>query len=64
MTYEYICKNCGLQFEAEQKITEEPLIHCEKCGHNSLKRLINQQSGFILKGSGWYRDGYGNVGKG
>ncbi len=54
--YEYECKNCGERFEVWQKITEEPLKVCEKCG-GELVRLISQTS-FILKGTGWYVTDY------
>jgi len=59
VTYDYECKTCGYCFEAEQKITEAPLKKCvrESCG-GDVKRLIHA-SGFVLKGTGWYRDGYG-----
>lgn len=55
-TYEYECTTCGNQFEREQKITEEPLKDCPKCG-NSVKRVISGSS-FVLKGSGWYITDY------
>ena len=62
--YEYKCEKCGEEFEAIQRITEEPLETCpkEKCpkkkhGKGELKKLISQTS-FSLKGGGWYKDGY------
>lgn len=54
--YEYECKNCKSKLEVWQKITEEPLKTCEKCG-GELVKLISE-SGFILKGSGWYVTDY------
>ena len=55
-TYEYLCEDCGYQFDVVQRITEEPLTECPKCkGH--VKRLINCTN-FLLKGDGWYRSGY------
>ncbi|MFN3920856.1 MAG: FmdB family zinc ribbon protein [Caldimicrobium sp.] len=54
--YEYECLKCGYHFEIWQKITEEPLKICDKCG-GDLIRLIGQ-TGFILKGSGWYVTDY------
>ncbi len=54
--YEYECLNCGNRMEVWQKITEEPLKRCEKCG-GELKRLIGP-TGFILKGTGWYVTDY------
>jgi putative FmdB family regulatory protein len=58
MTYEYQCSACGHEWEAEQPITAKPLKKCPVCKHNSAKRLISGGSGFILKGGGWYADGY------
>lgn len=58
MTYEYACKNCGHEWEAKQKITDEPLKTCPKCGKDEAKRLISGGTGFTLQGSGWARDNY------
>ena len=55
--YEYACGKCGHEFEAEQRITEDPLKTCPKCRSRKLKRLISQTS-FVLKGGGWYADLY------
>ncbi|RKX59773.1 MAG: zinc ribbon domain-containing protein [Thermodesulfobacteriota bacterium] len=54
--YEYECQKCGARFEVWQKITDEPLKTCEKCGGPLLK-LISESS-FILKGTGWYVTDY------
>lgn len=60
MTYEYACSACGNEWEAEQSIREAPLKKCPKCGKNQAKRMISRGAGFILKGGGWYADGYGS----
>ena len=54
--YEYECKSCGKHFELWQKITDEPLKVCKKCGGELIK-LISESS-FILKGTGWYVTDY------
>ena len=59
MTYEYLCTACGHQWEAEQRISADPLKKCPKCNQESAKRLVSGGMGFILKGGGWYADGYG-----
>lgn len=56
--YEYACANCGHELEARQRISEDPLKTCPKCGNEALERLVSMSS-FSLKGSGWYADGYG-----
>jgi putative FmdB family regulatory protein len=47
--------------ELEQRISEAPLKKCPKCGKQKLRRLITGGN-FILKGGGWYADGYGASG--
>jgi len=58
--YEYLCAKCEHEFEREQRITEDPVKTCPKCRSRRVKRLISQTS-FVLKGSGWYADGYGST---
>jgi len=57
-TYDYICENCGHQFEHFQSITAKPLRQCPKCRKRKLKRLIGIGSGVIFKGSGFYQTDY------
>jgi putative FmdB family regulatory protein len=56
LTYEYQCKNCNHHFEAEQRISDQPLKECPEC-KGEVQRLISNGN-FILQGDGWYRDGY------
>ena len=60
MTYEYACEACGHQWEAEQSIKDPALKKCASCGKNKAKRLVSGGTGFLLKGGGWYADGYGS----
>ena len=55
--YEYLCSACESEFEKEQRITDESISECPKCGSSEVKRLISQTS-FQLKGSGWYKTDY------
>ena len=57
-TYSYQCEACEREFEKEQRISEEALKKCPSCGKLKLRRLITSGN-FILKGGGWYSDGYG-----
>jgi putative FmdB family regulatory protein len=58
--YEYECLQCQEVIEAVQKISDEPLSTCPSCA-GELKKLISNSS-FLLKGGGWYADGYSNAG--
>src|SRR5882672_11528345 len=59
-TYDYLCTSCQHAWELEQRIVEDPVKKCPKCGKNTAKRQISSGAGFILKGGGWYADGYGS----
>ena len=48
--YDYQCAACGAMFEVEQRISDEPLKVCEKCGKEELRRLISSGVGVINKG--------------
>lgn len=56
-TYDYSCDNCGHSFERVQRITENPIKKCPKCGKLKARRMIGG-GGFILKGGGWESDLY------
>ena len=59
-TYDYICDNCGHEFETYQSMKDDKLTVCPNCGKDSLKRLIGSGSGLIFKGSGFYLTDYKN----
>ena len=61
-TYEYICENCGHEFEHFQSMKAGLLRKCPKCGKNKLKRLIGAGAGVIFKGSGFYATDYRSEG--
>ncbi len=54
--YEYICKDCGKEFEALQKFSEKPLRKCVHCSGKAERKI--SASAFHLKGSGWYKTDY------
>jgi putative FmdB family regulatory protein len=59
-TYSYLCDACNRGFEVEQRISDPPLKKCPKCGKSKARRMISNSGNFILKGGGWYSDGYGS----
>lgn len=56
--YTYYCKHCEREFEASQRISEPRGADCPHCQRRSDNRLIAGGTGFTLRGSGWYKDGY------
>ncbi|HVP35390.1 MAG TPA: zinc ribbon domain-containing protein [Terriglobales bacterium] len=56
-TYEYKCRKCSFAFERFQKMTDEPVKTCPKCG-GEVERLISAGGGLIFKGSGFYSTDY------
>jgi putative FmdB family regulatory protein len=62
-TYEYVCSDCDNHWEEVQKISENPIEVCPKCGKSTAKRQISGGN-FILKGGGWYADLYSSTPKG
>ena len=50
--YAYRCNDCGHEFEARQRMIEDPLKECPTCG-GEVRRVINQV-GVVFKGSGFY----------
>jgi putative FmdB family regulatory protein len=51
--YEYVCSDCGHEFETLQKMSDAPLRDCPACEKQGLKKKISAP-GFRLSGSGWY----------
>src|SRR6478752_5814377 len=61
-TYDYACENCGHKWDVEQRMSEDPIRKCPKCGKLKAKRQITGGN-FILKGGGWYSDLYSSSSK-
>ncbi|HSG98722.1 MAG TPA: zinc ribbon domain-containing protein [candidate division Zixibacteria bacterium] len=56
-TYQYICVDCGHEFEEFQSMTEDPLDKCPQCG-GAAQRRISGGAGLLFKGSGFYTTDY------
>ena len=57
MIYSYKCTKCDHEFDREHSVLDVDDTKCEKCGEDS-SRIISVPPAFILKGSGWAKDGY------
>ena len=51
--YAYACAKCEHEFDALQKMSDDPLVECPACGEPALRKLLSAPK-FRLKGSGWY----------
>ena len=60
--YEYACSACEASHEALQKISDEPLTLCPKCGKDTLKKKVSAAA-FRLKGGGWYETDFKKSGQ-
>lgn len=58
--YEYLCSQCNERHEIIQKISDDPLTHCPKCG-GEMKKLISSPA-IQFKGSGFYKTDYASSG--
>ncbi|MEC9408556.1 MAG: zinc ribbon domain-containing protein [Pseudomonadota bacterium] len=60
--YEYICRDCGHELEALQRLSDDPLSDCPACETASLQKKVSA-AGFRLKGGGWYETDFKSGGK-
>ncbi len=51
--YAYRCENCGVQFDRQQKFSDQPLTWCPECNKKSLRKVYTPV-GIVFKGSGFY----------
>jgi putative FmdB family regulatory protein len=51
--YTYRCESCGVQFERQQKFSDQPLTWCPECSKKSLRKVYTPV-GIVFKGSGFY----------
>ena len=57
--YEYKCNKCNCLWEEIQKFSDPVLTLCKGCEEEGgVHKLIPGQMNFILRGEGWYKDGY------
>ncbi|MDX1469591.1 MAG: FmdB family zinc ribbon protein [Acidimicrobiia bacterium] len=51
-TYEYVCKQCGENFDVFQSFSDKPLKKHDACG-GELKKVFHAR-GIVFRGSGFY----------
>ncbi|MDZ7840502.1 MAG: FmdB family zinc ribbon protein [Gammaproteobacteria bacterium] len=61
--YPYVCTACGHEFDALQKISDDPLTECPECGEATLRKRLAAPA-FQLKGTGWYETDFKHGSKG
>jgi putative FmdB family regulatory protein len=60
-TYEYRCRDCGHTFDIVQKMSDDALTHCPKCGGDL--RKVFAPPAISFKGSGFYATDHGKKSK-
>lgn len=60
--YEFVCADCGHEFESLQRLNDAPPANCPKCSGGSISKKISA-AGFRLKGGGWYETDFKNKSK-
>jgi putative FmdB family regulatory protein len=60
-TYDYRCPQCGHEYEAFQKISDQTRAKCPGCGTRG-ERRITGGAGIHFKGSGFYITDYQRAG--
>ncbi|TMK60576.1 MAG: FmdB family transcriptional regulator [Actinobacteria bacterium] len=61
-TYGYTCRDCGHSFDIVQKMTEDTLTICPRCGGRL--RKVFAAPAIAFKGSGFYATDHGKGSKG
>jgi putative FmdB family regulatory protein len=57
-TYDYLCDDCGHEFELFQSISDTVKRKCPECGKLKLRRLFGTGAAVVFKGSGFYQTDY------
>jgi putative FmdB family regulatory protein len=52
-TYQYLCTECGHEFEVVQSFSDDAISTCEKC-QGAVRKVYNSV-GIVFKGSGFYK---------
>lgn len=56
--YEYRCPDCQHEFDAMQRMSDDPIGVCPECGSTNVARVLSAPA-IHFKGSGFYNTDYG-----
>lgn len=56
--YDFRCPVCHVELEVMQSYADPPPACPSECGERMI-RQVPRGTGFVLSGSGWYKDHYG-----
>ncbi len=56
--YSYRCTQCQKEYEYFHSSSEDKIPTCPHCGCQYAKKLVSKNTSHILKGKGWFKDGY------
>ncbi len=56
--YEYRCPDCQHEFDAMQRMSDDPIGVCPACGSTNVARVLSAPA-IHFKGSGFYNTDYG-----
>jgi putative FmdB family regulatory protein len=56
--YEYRCPDCAHEFEALQRMSDDPIGVCPNCASTAVARVLSAPA-IHFKGSGFYNTDYG-----
>ena len=51
--YEFLCRNCGNEFEKILSFSAQTMPHCPQCKSDQVERRVGRPA-IHFKGSGWY----------
>ena len=58
--YTFLCESCKREFDYFVLLSDEKVVcpNCKEKDMTKFKKLISAGTSFVLKGKGWYKDGY------
>jgi len=60
--YRHTCRACGLDWDEEYGMNDDPPTTCPECGSEDIYRNVTTSGAIIFKGGGWSPQGYNKHG--